>query len=67
MQAEVASERRPRPAGDIQEREIGGKNFKLGTSLCQELQDKIRKVVTKHMIRLVIHKHAWDRPRFLLS
>jgi len=38
-QVKVASERRPRPAGEVQEKEIEGKKFKLGTSLGRELQD----------------------------
>ena len=49
MQAEVASERRPGPAGEVQEKEIGGKNIKLGTSICQELQYKIPEIILKHM------------------
>jgi len=34
--AEIARERRPEPAEDVLEREIGGKMFKLGKSLGQE-------------------------------
>ena len=49
MQAEVASEKRPRPADEVQEKEIRGKKFKVGTSICLELQDKIAKVISKHM------------------
>jgi len=33
MQIEVARERRPGPVGEVQEKEIEGKKFKLGTSL----------------------------------
>jgi len=49
MQAEVASKRRPGTVGEVQEKEIGGMKFKLGTSICQELQDKIVEVISKHM------------------
>jgi len=34
MEADVVNERRPGPAGEVHEREIKGKKFKLGTSLC---------------------------------
>ena len=37
--AEIAWERRPEPAEDVLEREIGGKMFKLCKSLGQEAQD----------------------------
>jgi len=36
---EIARERRPEPAGDILEREIGGKMFKLGKLLGQAAHD----------------------------
>ena len=49
MQADVISERRLRPTGEVQEKEIRGKKFKVGTSICLELQDKIAKVISKHM------------------
>jgi len=45
----VASERRPRSNGEVHEKEIGGKKLKLGTSICQELQEKIAEVISKHM------------------
>ena len=45
----VANERQPGPAGEVQEKEIGGKKFKLGTLICQELQGKITEVILKHM------------------
>jgi len=41
----VANERRPGPVGEVQEKKIGGKKFKLGTSICQELHNKIVEVV----------------------
>ena len=47
--ADVVCERRPGPAGEVQEREINGKKFKLGTSLGKELEDKIAKVISVHM------------------
>jgi len=37
--AEIARERRPEPVGEVLEREIGGKTFKLGKSLGQATQD----------------------------
>ena len=37
--AESARERRPEPTGDIVERQIGGRTFKLGKSLDQAEQD----------------------------
>ena len=45
---EVAWERRPKPAGDVLEREIGGKTFKLGKSLGQAAQDQIAEVIARH-------------------
>jgi len=48
-QAEVTNERRPEPVGEVQEKVIEGKEFKLGTSLGRELQDKIAKVIARHM------------------
>ena len=48
-QTEVTNERLPEPAGEVQEKVIEGKKFKLGTSLGQELQDKIANVITRHM------------------
>jgi len=38
--AEIALERWPEPAGEVLEREIGGKRCKFGKSLGQETQDK---------------------------
>jgi len=48
-QAEIGSERRPGPAGEVQEKEIGGKKFKLGMLICQELLGKIVEVISKHI------------------
>jgi len=45
----IASERRSGPAGEVQEREIGGKVFKMGASVDPTLQDKIVEVIAKHM------------------
>jgi len=47
--AEIAWEKQPEPVGDIVEREIGGKMFKLGQSLSQELQDQVAKVIARHL------------------
>ena len=47
--AEMARERRPEPAGEVLEREIGGKKFKLGKSLGQEAQDQIVEVKARHL------------------
>jgi len=48
-EANVINERRHEPAGEVQEREIKGKKFKLGTSLCKELEDKIVDVISENM------------------
>ena len=48
-QAEATSERRPGPAGEVQEKEIEGKKFKFGSSLGQEMQDQIAEVIARHM------------------
>jgi len=47
--ARVAQERRPEPAGDVLEREIVGRMFKLGKSLSQGTQDQIAKVIARHL------------------
>ena len=47
--AEIAQERRPKPAEEVLEREIGGKRFKLGKSLGQETQDQIVEVIARHL------------------
>jgi len=47
--AEVARERRPEPVGDVLEREIGGRMFKLGKSLGQGTQGQIAEVITRHL------------------
>jgi len=48
--AEIAWERRPESAGEAQEREIGGKKFKLGMSFSQEMQNQIAEVIARHLI-----------------
>jgi len=53
--AEIARERRPEPAEDVLEREIGGKMFKLDKSLGQEKQDQIVEVIARHL-----HAFAWS-------
>ena len=47
--AEIARERRPEPAEDVLEKEIGGKKFKLGKSIGQETQDQIVEVIARHL------------------
>ena len=46
---EMGWERRPKPVGEVLEREIGRKKFKLGKSLGQEIQDQIAEVITRHL------------------
>jgi len=46
---EIASERRPGPAGEVQEKEIKGKKFKLSSSLGQKMQDQIVEVIARHL------------------
>jgi len=46
---EIANKRQPEPVGEVQEKEIVGKKFKLGTSLGQEVQDQITKVIARHL------------------
>jgi len=60
MQTEVASKRQPGPASEVQEKEIGGKKFKLNMSICQELQDKIAGVISKLM-----NAFAWSSAKML--
>jgi len=47
--AENARERRPKPAGNVMERQIGGKTFKLGKSLDQAEQDLVVGVIARHL------------------
>ena len=47
--AEIARERRPELAGDVREREIGRKIFKLGSALDQATQDQIAEIITRHL------------------
>jgi len=47
--AEVARERRPEPAKDVLEKEIGGRMFKLGKSLGQGTQDQIVEEIARHL------------------
>jgi len=48
-EADVLNKRRLELAGEVQERDIKGKKFKLGTSLCKELEDKIADVISENM------------------
>ena len=47
--SEIAREKRLEPAGDVVEREIAGKMFKLGRSLSQESQDQVAEVIARHL------------------
>jgi len=47
--AVIASERRPPPAKDWLEKEIGGNPFKLGKTLDDETWDQIAKVISRHL------------------
>jgi len=47
--AEITRERRPEPARDVLEREIGDRMFKLGKSLEQGTHDQIVEVITRHL------------------
>jgi len=42
---EITRERRPEPVGDVLEREIDGRTFRLGKSLGQAAQDQIAEVI----------------------
>ena len=46
---EISRERQPEPAGDVPEREIGGRIFKLGKSLSQVAQEQIVEVIARHL------------------
>ena len=46
--AENARGRRPDPAGNVVERQIGGKTFKLGRLLSQEKQNQVAAVISRH-------------------
>ena len=46
---EIARERRPEPAEQVLEREIGDRMFKLGKSLGQEAEDQIVEVIARHL------------------
>jgi len=47
--AESAWERQPEPLGNMVERQIGGKRFKLGKSLDQAEQDRVAEVIARHL------------------
>jgi len=46
---ESARERRPKPVGNMVERHIGGKTFKLGKSLDQAEQYQVAGVIARHL------------------
>ena len=52
---ESARERRPEPAGDIVERQIRGRTFKLGKSLGRAEQDQVAGVIARHL-----YAFAWS-------
>ena len=54
-QVGVIGERRLVPTGQVQEKEIRWKKFKVDTSICQELQDKIAEVISKHIDASLVH------------
>jgi len=45
----IASERKPQPIEEWLEKEISGKVFKLGRTLDSETQDRIAKVISRHL------------------
>ena len=47
--AESARDRRPKPAENMVERQIGGKTFKLRRLLSQEEQDQVAAVISRHL------------------
>ena len=47
--AEIANKRQPEPAGEVQQKEIVGKKFKLDTSLGEVLQYHIVEVIARHL------------------
>jgi len=47
--AKATSEGRPKPVGEVQEKEIKGKKFKLGSSLGQEMQGQIVEEIARHL------------------
>jgi len=47
--AESVRDRRPQPVGNVVERQIGGKVFKLGCLLSQEEQDEVAAVISRHL------------------
>jgi len=47
--AEIVRERRPEPAGEVLEREIGDRVFKLYKSLGQAAHDQIAEVIARHL------------------
>ncbi|XP_068466441.1 uncharacterized protein [Phaseolus vulgaris] len=63
--AENARERKSEPVGNVVERPIGGKTFKLGKSLDQAEQDRVAEVIARHL-----DAFAWfasDMPRIDLD
>jgi len=48
-EADISDERRPGSAKEVRVREINGRKFKLGASLCKELEDKIVDFISENM------------------
>jgi len=48
MQIKVANKRQPGPVGEVQEKEIGGKKFKLGTSKSEVARQDCRVDIEAH-------------------
>ena len=56
--AESAREGRPKPVGDIVERQIGGRTFKLGKSLDQAEQDQIAGMIARPRFPVSLPHHG---------
>ena len=54
VEADLYDERWLKPIGEIRELGINGKRFKLGASLCKELEDKVVEVIAKNMTFYVV-------------
>ena len=59
---DISNERQPAPTGEVQKREIKGKKFKLDTSLCKKIEDKIANVILENMNAFV-----WSSASMLLK
>ena len=50
---EADHNRRPEPAGEVKEIQINGRVFKVGATLHEELENKIREILQKNIESLV--------------